>query len=83
VAVAYDIGGQRVDHLPYHQSDFHAAVPVYEELPGWNTDLSDVTRRDELPAAAESYLRFLEEQVGCAISLVGVGPGREQFVQFS
>jgi len=81
--VAYDVNGTRVEHLPYHQSDFHAAVPIYEELPGWNTDLTAVTERSALPAAAESYLSFLEAQVGVPISLVGIGPGRDQFVHFA
>ena len=83
VCVAYDVDGQRVDHLPYHQSDFHAAVPIYEELPGWGCDISDVTERSALPPAAESYLSFLEAQVGVPISLVGTGPGRDQFVHFA
>ncbi|MEZ5202925.1 MAG: adenylosuccinate synthase [Acidimicrobiales bacterium] len=81
VCVAYDVRGERVTHLPYHQSDLHAAVPIYEELPGWKTDLSQITEVHELPAAAEAYLSFLEEQVGVPVTLVGVGPGREQFVQ--
>jgi adenylosuccinate synthase len=53
---------------------------VYEELPGWSTDLSDCTEVDDLPSAAQDYLSFVEEQVGVPISLVGVGPGRDQFV---
>jgi adenylosuccinate synthase len=81
VCVAYDVGGVRHDHLPYHQSDLHAAVPVYEELPGWQTDLTAVTERHQLPVQAASYLDFLEQQVGVPITYVGVGPGREQFVQ--
>jgi adenylosuccinate synthase len=80
VCVAYDVRGERVTHLPYHQSDLHAATPIYEELPGWKTDLSEITETHELPAAAEAYLAFLEEQVGVPVTLVGVGPGREQFV---
>ena len=75
--------GVRHEHLPYHQSDLHAAVPIYEELPGWETDLTSSTERHELPAAAVSYLDFLEAQVGVPITYVGVGPGREQFVHFS
>ena len=55
-------------------------TPIYEELPGWKTDLSQITETHELPAAAEAYLAFLEEQVGVPVTLVGVGPGREQFV---
>jgi adenylosuccinate synthase len=80
VCVAYDVRGVRHDHLPYHQSDLHAARPVYEELPGWKTDLTQATEQHHLPREAEDYLAFLEEQVGVPVRLVGTGPGREQFV---
>ncbi|HBU04091.1 MAG TPA: adenylosuccinate synthase [Acidimicrobiaceae bacterium] len=80
VCVAYEIDGVRHDHLPYHQSDLHKAVPIYEALPGWKTDISSVTRPDDLPAAAADYIAFLEQQIGVPIRLVGVGPGREQFL---
>ena len=80
VCVAYDVGGHRHRHLPYHQSDLHAAVPVYEELPGWQTDLSTATEPHHLPDAAHKYLDFLENEVGVPIRLVGTGPGRTQFV---
>jgi adenylosuccinate synthase len=83
VCVAYDVDGVRHDHLPYHQSDLHSAVPIYEDLPGWGVDLSAVTERDQLPPAAVSYLEFLEAQVGVPVTFVGTGPGREQFVRFS
>lgn len=82
VCVAYDVDGTRHEHLPYHQSDLHAAVPVYEELPGWQTDLTAVRERSELPAEAVRYLEFLEDQIRAPITLVGVGPGRDQFVHF-
>ena len=80
VCVAYEIDGVRHDHLPYHQSDLHKAVPIYDTLPGWKTDISGVTRPDDLPAAAADYITFLEQQIGVPIRLVGVGPGREQFL---
>ena len=80
VCVAYDVGGTRHHHLPYHQSDLHAATPIYEELPGWQTDLSTVRERHELPPPAQDYLAFLEEQVGVPITFVGTGPGRDQYV---
>ncbi|HVX19018.1 MAG TPA: adenylosuccinate synthase [Acidimicrobiales bacterium] len=79
VCVAYEIDGQRVDQLPYHQSDLHRAVPVYEELAGWQTELSGVRELHDLPAAAVAYLDFLERQVGVPVTLVGVGPGRDQY----
>ena len=80
VCVAYEVDGQRLEHLPYHQSDLHKAVPIYEELPGWKTDISSITSPDDLPAAAADYIAFLEDQISCRIRLVGVGPGREQFL---
>lgn len=82
VCVAYDVDGQRHEHLPYHQSDLHAAKPIYEELPGWQTDLTGATERGDLPGEAVRYLEFLEEQIRAPITLVGVGPGRDQSVHF-
>ena len=75
--------GDRHYHLPYHQSVLHKAVPVYEELPGWNTDLTAVTELDDVPQAAQDYIAFLAEQCGVPVTLVGVGPGRDQFVRFA
>ena len=72
VCVAYEADGERYEHLPYHQSVLHACTPVYEELPGWNTDLSGITERHDLPREAQDYVAFLEDQIGVPISLVGV-----------
>jgi adenylosuccinate synthase len=83
VCVAYEADGVRYEYPPYHQSLLHRARPVYEELPGWRTDLSASTTRAELPGAARHYVDFLSAQVGTPVSLVGVGPGREQFVHFA
>jgi len=83
VCVAYEADGVRYDHLPYHQSVLHRVTPVYEELPGWQTDLSGATRLDDLPPAARDYVAFLSEQAGVPVKLVGVGPGRDQFVHFA
>ncbi len=82
VCVAYDVDGDRHPYPPYHQSTLHRVTPVFEELPGWRCDLTQVTGTDELPAAARRYVDFLAEQIGVPIRLVGVGPGREQFVRF-
>jgi adenylosuccinate synthase len=83
VCVAYDLDGERFDHLPYHQSVLHKVTPVYETLPGWKTDITAVTERGDLPKEALDYVSFLEAQIGVPISLVGVGPGREQFLHFA
>ncbi|MDQ6617551.1 MAG: adenylosuccinate synthase [Actinomycetota bacterium] len=82
VCVAYEHKGERLQHLPYHQSVLHEVTPVYQELPGWQTDLSGVTELSQLPAEAKDYVHFLSDQVGVPIRLVGVGPGRDQLVRF-
>jgi adenylosuccinate synthase len=81
VCVAYQADGRRIDRFPDDQSLLHKATPVYEELPGWSTDLTSVTEPGGLPGAARDYIAFLEGQVGVPIRLVGVGPGRDQYVQ--
>ena len=83
VCVAYELEGVRYDHLPYHQSVLHNVTPIYEELPGWMVDLSDVTDVSRMPARAREYIEFLSAQVGVPIRVVGLGPGREQYVQMS
>ena len=82
MCVAYEADGERYHHMPYHQSVLHKVTPVYEELPGWRTDLTGMTERSQLPREALDYVAFMEEQVGVKVTLVGVGPGREQFLRF-
>ncbi|MGH9186355.1 MAG: adenylosuccinate synthase [Acidimicrobiales bacterium] len=81
VCVGYQLDGRRLDCWPDHQSTLHAVEPVYEELPGWGTELSAATEAHQLPAAAKDYVAFLETQVGVPIKLIGVGPARDQYVQ--
>jgi adenylosuccinate synthase len=81
VCVAYEAGGVRYQYPPYHQSVLHEVTPVYETLSGWGCDITAATRYEELPRSAKDYVTFLEGTIGVAISVVGVGPGREQFVR--
>jgi adenylosuccinate synthase len=80
VCVAYEVDGERLSHLPYHQSVLHRVTPVYEELPGWETDIGDAKTLEELPAKARDYVLFLADQGGVPVSYVGVGPERLQTV---
>ena len=80
VCVAYDVGGVRHDEMPVNQTDFHHATPVYEYLPGWSEDISGARTMDDLPQAAQDYVRRVEELSGARISAVGVGPDREATV---
>jgi adenylosuccinate synthase len=78
VCTAYRTDGETYDDVPPHQSLFHAAEPLYEELEGWDEELSGVRALAGLPSRARAYLDRIEELVGVPISVVSVGPGREQ-----
>jgi adenylosuccinate synthase len=81
VAVRYrSREGAVLDSFPYHQSILHSAQPEYEELPGFDADLTECRREEDLPAEARAYLEFIAERAGVPIRLVGVGPSRDQVV---
>jgi adenylosuccinate synthase len=81
VAVRYrSREGAVFDRFPYHQSILHSATAEYEELPGFEADLSACRSEADLPPQARSYLEFIADSVGVPIRLVGVGPGRDQVV---
>jgi adenylosuccinate synthase len=80
ICVAYDVDGVRHDEMPMTQTEFHHATPVYEELPGWFEDIRHCRAFDELPPNAQAYVRRLEELSGARVSVIGVGPGRDENV---
>ncbi|HEX4726062.1 MAG TPA: adenylosuccinate synthase, partial [Pseudonocardiaceae bacterium] len=80
VCVAYEVDGFRVDDMPMTQTDVHHATPIYEQLPGWFEDISTCRTFAELPRTAQEYVLRLEELSGARISVIGVGPGREQTI---
>lgn len=77
VAVGYEVDGEFTSEMPVLQQDFVKAVPVYQYLPGWQSDITGARKFEDLPKEAQDYVKFLEEQAGCRISAIGVGPGRE------
>ncbi|QIN29357.1 adenylosuccinate synthase [Brevibacterium luteolum] len=80
VCVAYEIDGVRHDEMPASQSDFHHAKPIFETFPGWEEDISVARSFEELPENAQNYVLALERLSGCRISVIGVGPDREQSI---
>ena len=78
VCVGYRADGETYDDFPPHQSLFHKAEPIYEELSGWREDLGDATAIGELPRAARDYLDRIAELTGVPVGVVSVGPEREQ-----
>jgi adenylosuccinate synthase len=82
IAVAYTRDGERIEHFPaeFGVDALTGWEPVYEEMSGWAEDISGVRTRDGLPAAARAYVARTEQQLGVPITLIGVGPDREQAV---
>lgn len=80
VCTGYTFEGKAVETLPANLEVFEKCLPVYEELPGWKQDITEVRSFGELPPAAQSYVRRLEELAGCPIVLVSVGPRRDQTI---
>ena len=80
VCVAYDVDGVRFDEMPVSQSDFHHAVPIYENFPGWTEDISGARTFEDLPKNAQDYVLAVEAISGSRISAIGVGPDRDAIV---
>ena len=83
VCVAYEAGGQRYDYFPMQHSVIYPknVTPIYEELPGWEgVDISDCKKFEDLPANAQSYVKYLEEVSGVKASIIAVGPDRNQTI---
>ncbi|MBA4156711.1 MAG: adenylosuccinate synthase [Gemmatimonadetes bacterium] len=80
IATGYRVGGEILDEFPGDLGLLEEAEPVYETLPGWQTSTADARRWDDLPAAAQAYLRRLEELTGAPIWFVSVGTRRDQII---
>jgi adenylosuccinate synthase len=80
VCVGYRIGDRVVDEMPMTQTEFHHAEPVYEELPGWDEDISTARSLADLPANARRYVEAVEAMTSVPISVIGVGPGRDESI---
>jgi adenylosuccinate synthase len=81
VCVAYEYDGERFERFPRNQTIFNKAIPVYEEFPGWNSDITGAREVDDLPKEARAFLEGIESLVDTPISWASVGPGREQVVK--
>jgi adenylosuccinate synthase len=80
VCTGYTFQGKTLETLPTHLEVFENCQPVYEELPGWRTDITGAKSFEELPVNAQKYVRRLEELAGCQIVIVSVGPRRDQTI---
>ncbi len=81
VCVGYDLDGEQL-HAPHAVADVYGRVkPIFETLPGWQEDTSQITDFHELPENAKRYIDRLEEHLGVPVAMVGLGPSREQLLR--
>jgi len=80
VCVAYEIDGERTENFPIDSSLLARSKPIYEELPGWSGSTAGITRPEDIPANAMTYIRFIEDILGVKASIISSGPRREETV---
>ena len=80
VCVAYRYQGQEYRELPFHVTDLTDCEPIYEEMPGWQADVSAAHSWEQLPAAAQAYIYKIGNEAGVSVHSVSVGPERDQVV---
>ena len=81
ICLAYRCRGELLEHFPASPSLLAECEPVYEELPGWEEDISEARNWEDLPPAAQNYLRRIEELSGLCAAFISVGPEREQIIR--
>ncbi|MBN2073631.1 MAG: adenylosuccinate synthase [Actinobacteria bacterium] len=80
ICTGYEYEGKRFYDLPCHQTILHKCTPIYEEVGGWNEDISGVKDFEGLPAATKKYIKRIEELVKVPVSMISVGPERSQVI---
>jgi adenylosuccinate synthase len=81
ICTGYKLGGKTIDEFPSRIDVLEKCQPVYEEVPGWQTPVNDVRQFKDLPAEARRYVTRLEELINCPVSIISVGPSREQTIE--
>ena len=80
ICVGYQVGNEEIDYFPADIALQEKCVPVYEELPGWDTPTASSTKKDQLPVNALNYIQRVEDLVGCPVQIISTGPRREETI---
>jgi adenylosuccinate synthase len=80
ICVAYTFEGKTLEIAPDAAYKLKKSTPIYEYLPNWNEDISEVREFDKLPGNARRYVQFIEEKTGVRVAMIGVGPRRDQVI---
>lgn len=81
VCVAYEQNGKKINSFPTNAHRLEKVTPVYETLPGWKKDITGINNFNDLPSETKDYLSFMSEQCGFEISIISVGPKRNQTIE--
>lgn len=79
VAVAYKMNGEIIDYVPYDMND--EIEPIYEELPGWKSDITNCKKTSDLPIELINYLKYISVKTGVKVKYLSVGPDRTQTIK--
>ncbi len=80
ICTGYEYKGEKLDELPVSLDVLAQCRPLYEEMPGWRTEIKDARSFEELPENARNYVKRLEELIGCPVVLISVGARRDQTI---
>ena len=80
ICYAYELDGEIIHTIPATTFDYARVKPLYIDMPGWTEDITQVSSFEELPQAAQNYIRKIEELTGIKVSLFSVGPDRNQTI---
>ena len=80
VCVGYELNGEKIDYFPASLEDLARCKPIYKEFEGWDSSIANARSYEEIPENAKKYLKFIEEFTGCPISIISVGPNREETI---
>ena len=78
ICVAYQLDGKRIEYFPSHVDQLRRVEPIYETLPGWQQEITEVRNVDDLPTAAQAYVQRISKLIERPVDVVSVGPDREQ-----
>jgi len=81
VCVGYELKGKTLKSFPTTEIKLNEVTPIYETLPGWKTDITEITNFEDLPSETKEYLSFISVQSGFEISIISVGPRRNQTIE--
>jgi adenylosuccinate synthase len=80
VCTHYEMGGKKVELLPFGLDAYTDLKPIYESFPGWKSDIRSARRWEDLPQAAQHYIEALEKLTGSRMDMISVGPDRNETI---